>query len=217
MINSKHTVDLDEVLDLYARASKAFDAKVLHDFISKYPEHTKPLQRYAQVQLTFKQPTREEVEAEHLTDEEMLPQRSKLLQRMQQLRGRPSPSEVAEASKKLAAVSGESGVANAAKAVFLSAGHGEDLLFVSVVDSTSRVDGVPDWFHEKLGNHVGSPAAHVVQAIVAKRQQQHRGHQRFSAQDKLAEVPPVTWEQLVEDCITDEEVKKQIVERTERS
>ena len=49
------------------------------------------------------------------------------------------------------------------------------------------------------------------------KRQQHLGHQRFSAQDKLAEGPPVTWEQLVEDCITDEEVKKKILERAERS
>jgi hypothetical protein len=216
MINSKPTADLDEVLGLYARASEAFDAKVLRDFIEKYPEHAKQLQRYAQVQLTFKQPTRAEVEAEPLTDEEMLPQRSKLLQRMQQLRGTPSPDEVANAAKKLAAVSGASGVEGVARAIFSSAEHGEDLLFLSVVDSTSPVDGVPDWFYEGLGSHLGSPAAHVVQAIVAKRQQ-HLGHQRFSAQDKLAEGPPVTWEQLVEDCITDEEVKKKILERTERS
>lgn len=216
MINSKPTVELDEVLDLYAHASEAFDAKVLHDFIEKYPEHAKPLQRYAQVQLTFKQPTRAEVEAERLTDEEMLPQRSKLLQRMQQLRGTPSSEEITEAAKKLAAVSGATGVAEAAKAVFLSVDHGEDLLFLSIVDSSSRVEGVRDWFHERLGNYLGCPAAHVVQAIVAKRQQQ-LGHQRFSAKDKLSEGPPVTWEQLVEDCITDEDVKKEILERTKRS
>jgi len=216
MTNSKPTADLDEVLGLYASASEAFDAKVLRDFIEKYPEHAKPLQRYAQVQLTFKQPTQAEVEAESLTDEEMLPQRSKLLQRMQQLRDTPAPEDVVDAAKKLSAVSGTSGVESAARAIFSSAEDGEALLFLSVVDSTSRVDGVPDWFYEGLGNYVGSPAAHIVQAIVTKRQQ-HFGHQRFSAQDKLAEGPPVTWEQLVEDCITDEEVKKEILERTERS
>lgn len=216
MTNSKSVVDLDEVLDLYARASESFDAKVLHDFIEKYPQHAKPLQRYAQVQLTFRQPARAEVEAEPLTDKEMLPRRSKLLQRMQELRGTPSPGDVADAAGKLAAVSGASGVEAAARAIFSSADHGEDLLFLSVVDSTSRVDGVPDWFHEGLGSHIGSPAAHVVHALVAKRQQR-LGHQRFSAQDKLTEGPPVTWKQLVEDCITDEEVKKKILERTERS
>jgi hypothetical protein len=216
MTNSKPTVELDEVLDLYARASEAFDAKVLHDFIEQYPEHAKPLQRYAQVQLTSKQPTRAEVEAERLTDEEMLPQRSKLLQRMQQLRGTPSPEDVSEATQKLAAISGATGVTEAAKAVFLSVNHGEDLLFLSIVDSSSPVDGVPDWFHERLGDYLGCPTAHVVQSMVAKRQQQ-LGHQRFSAQDKLAEGPPVTWAKLVEDCITDEEVQKEILVRAKRS
>lgn len=216
MINSKPTVDLDEVLGLYARASDAFDANVLREFIEKYPEHAQPLQRYAQVQLTFKRPSRDEVEAEGLTDEEMLPQQSKLLQRMQQQRGTPSSDEVAKVSKKLAAVTGAKGVAEAAKAVFGSSDHDEDVLLVSVIDFSSPIDGVPNWIYERLGTHIDSPPAHVVQAIVAKRQQ-HREHQRFSAQDKLAEGPPMTWEQLVEDCITDEKVKKQILERTERS
>ena len=124
MVNSKPTVDLGEVLGLYARASDAFDAKVLREFIVKYPEHAQPLQRYAQVQLTFKRPSQEEVEAESITDEEMFPQQSKLLHRMQQLRGTPSPDDVAEASGKLAAVTGEGGVA-AAKAVTGSLGHDE--------------------------------------------------------------------------------------------
>lgn len=216
MTNDKPTVEVDEVLDLYARASQAFDAKVLRDFIVKYPEHAKPLQRYAQVQLTFKQPTRAEVESEQLSEEEMLPQHSKLLQRMQQLRGTPSPEDIAAAGKKLATVFGASGVEDAARAIFFSAEHGEDLLFLSVVDSSFRIDRVPDWFHTGLGKHLECPPAAVFQAMAMKRQQ-HLGHQRFSAQDKLEEGPPVTWEQLVEDCITDEEVKKQILERTDRS
>ena len=115
---------IDRVKWLYARASDAFDAKVLREFIVEYPEHAQPLQRYAQVRLTFKRPSREEVEAESITDEEMLPQQSKLLQRMQQLRGAPSPDDVAEASKKLAVLTGESEVA-AAKAVFGSLDHDE--------------------------------------------------------------------------------------------
>lgn len=216
MTTSKPTVDLDEVLALYARASEAFDAKVLRDFIEKYPDHAKPLQRYAQVQLTFKQPTRAEVEAERLTDHEMLLQRSKLLQRMQQLRESPSPEDVADATKKLAAITGASGVAEAARAVFSSAEHGEDLLFLSVVDSSSRVDGLPDWFNTQLGRHLECATAAIVQAMAMKRQH-HVGHQRFSAQYKLAEGSPITWEQLVEDCITDEEVKKEILRRAERS
>lgn len=216
MIHSKPTVDLDEVLGMYAHASDAFDAKVLREFIEKYPEHAQPLQRYAQVQLTFKRPSQEEVEAESLTDEEMLPQQSKLLQRMQQLRGTPSPNDVAEASKKLAAVTGASGVAAAAEAVFGASDHDEDILLVSITDSSSPINGVPNWFYERLGKHIGAPAAHVAHAIMAKRQQ-HHGQQRFSAQDKLAEGPPMTWEQLVEDCITDEKVRKEILEYKERS
>lgn len=216
MTNSKPTADLDEILDEYARASDVFDAKILHSFIEKYPEYAKPLQRYAQVQLTFKQPTRDEVEAEKLTEEEMLPVQSKLLQRLQQLRGTPSAADIATASEKIAAISGDIGVEDAARAIFLSADHGEDLLLVSVADSSSPVKGVPNWFYEGLGNRVGCPAAAVVQALAMKRQR-HIGTQRFSTYDKLSEGPPVTWEQLVDECITDKEVKKEILERSARS
>jgi len=216
MTNTKPTVDLDQVLDLYSRASESFDAEVLRDFIAKYPEHAKPLQRFAQVQLTFKQPSRDEVEQEKLTDEEMLPRRSKLLQRMQQGRDEPSSTDVTSAGDKLAKISGASGVNSAAQAIFLSTEHGEDLLFLSIVDSTSEVNHLPHWFNAELGKYLDCPPAAVVQAMAIKRQR-HLGLQRFSAQDKLAEGPPPTWEQLVEDCITDENVKRNILERTERS
>ncbi len=213
MINSKHTTDLDQVLEEYALASEAFDATVLHSFIKKYPEHARPLTRYAQVRLTFFQPTREEVEAEELTNDEMLPQQSKLLQSMQQLRGTASPADVVAVGKKLAAISGEAQVLVVTQTIFASADHGEDLLLVSVTDSSSLVKGVPDWFFEGLGKFVGSSLAAVVQALSMQRQQ-HFGAQRFSTRDKLAEPPPITWEQLVEDCISDEEVKRQILARS---
>lgn len=216
MINSKPNAELDQVLEEYVLASETFDATVLHSFIEKYPGHAQQLRRYAQVQLTFLRPTREEVEAEELTDEEILPQQSKLLQRMQQLRGTASPVDVAAAGEQLVAISGEAQVLNVAQAIFASADHGEDLLLVSVTDSSSPVKGVPDWFYEGLGNYMGCPSAAVVQALSLKRQQ-HVGAQRFSTQDKLKEPPSTTWEQLVEDCITEEEVKRQILERTERS
>lgn len=216
MINSKPTAELDQVLEEYALASEAFDAQVLHRFIQKYPAHAQPLRRYAQVQLTFVQPTSEEVGAEELTAKEMLPQQSKLLQRMQQLRGTASSADVAAVDEKLAAISGETQVLKVAQAIFTSADHGEDLLLVSVTDSSSPVKGVPSWFYEGLGKSIGCSPTAIIQALAMKRPQ-HFGAQRFSTQDKLAEPPPITWEQLVEDCISDEEVKKKILERAERS
>ncbi|WPH19868.1 hypothetical protein [Variovorax paradoxus] len=212
MTNSKPT-ELDHVLEEYALASEAFDATVLHCFIEKYPEHAQPLRRYAQVQLTFVQPTREEVEAEKLTDEEMLPQQSKLLQRMQQLLGTPSSADVAAVGEKLAAISGEAQILDVARAIFVSTGHGEDLLLISVTDSSAPVKGVPNWFYDGLGSSIGCPTAVVAQALSMKRQT-HTGAQRFSTQGKLAELASITWEQLVEDCISDEEVKKQILKRS---
>ena len=216
MIYSKPIVDLDTVLDAYASSSETFDANVLNDFIEKYPQHAKSLQRYAQVQLTFKQPTRKEVEAVQLNDEELLPQQSKLLERMQQLRGTPSPADIEAAGKKLASISGETGVADAALAIFKSIDHGEDILLVSITDSTSPVRGVPKWFYDDFGRHLNCSSAALGSALAMKRQQ-HIGAQRFSTQDKLAEGPPISWEQLIEECITDEAVKQEILERSKRS
>lgn len=212
MTNSK-PAELDQVLEEYALASEVFDATVLNSFIQQYPEHAQPLRRYAQVQLTFVQPTREEVEAEELTHDELLPQQSKLLQRMQQLRGTASSTDVDAAAEKLAAISGETQLMAAAQTVFSSSDHGEDLLLLSVTDSKSLVKDVPKWFYDGLGRSIGCPPGAVIQAIAMKRQA-HVGSQRFSTQGKLAEPPPISWEKLVEDCISDEEVKRKLLERS---
>lgn len=211
-----NTAELDRVLEEYALASEGFDATVLNIFLGKYPEYAAALRRYAQVQLTFVQPTREEVEAEELTDAEMLPQQSKLLQRMQQLRGSVSSEDVDAASRKLSGISGEVQLLEVSQVVFGSSDHGEDLLLVSVTDSPVPIDGVPDFFYEGLGHYVGHAPPVVVQALARQRQAPF-GAQRFSTQGKPAAPPPVTWKKLVEDCISDDEAIRKILERSERS
>ncbi|TDQ83478.1 hypothetical protein [Paraburkholderia silvatlantica] len=215
MTNTKRTASLDEVLADYANASPEFDAKVLRTFVEQYPEHAGALQRYAQVQLTSVAATADEVENEPLSDEEMLPLQSKLLQRMQQLRGAPSASDLQQASSKLASISGEKATQAAAAAVFGSSEHGEDLLLLSITESASGAQHVPDWFYEELGSHL-SLSATVIQASLGSRLQP-TGLQRFSTRGKPAESPPVTWEQAVEDCITDDAVKRAILERSSRT
>lgn len=214
MTNSKRTAGLDEVLADYAHASQDFDAKVLQAFIEKYPEHARALQRYAQVQLTSVPATPEEVDNEPLSDAEMLPLQSKLLQRMQELRGSPTAADSTEASKKLASISGDAATRAATVAVFGACEHGQDLLLLSVTDSPSAIERVPDWFFEELGAHVGLPPAAVQAGMAMKRQPQ--GLQRHSAKGKPVELPPMTWEQVVEECITDEAVKKAILDKASR-
>jgi len=58
--------ELDKVLAEYRDASDHFDAEVLARFIKAYPKHAAALRRYSTVQLTFVQPTREEIEAEEV-------------------------------------------------------------------------------------------------------------------------------------------------------
>ena len=214
MNNSKRTASLDEVLADYANASPEFDVKVLQTFIEQYSEFAGALQRYAQLQLSSLPATAEEVDIERLSDEAMLPAQSKLLQRMQQLRGDPSPSDLSQASSKLSSISGETATQAAAVAVFGSCEHGEDLLLISVTEAPSTMQGVPAWFYQVLGSHLEVPAA-VIQASIASRTQL-AGLQRFSAKEKPAESPPITWEQAVEDCITDDAVKMSILGRSSR-
>jgi len=215
MTNITRTASLDEVLADYANASPEFDATVLSSFIKQYPEHAGALRRYAQVQLTSVPATPEEVQNELLSDEEMLPLQSKLLQRMQAERGTSSVSDLAMASSRIASISGEKATLAAAVAIFGSSEHGEDLLLLTITESDSGVTHVPDWFYESFGSHIGMPAT-VVQASLGSRLQSS-GLQRFSARGKPTELAPIAWEQAVEDCITDDGVKRSILERLSRS
>ena len=52
---------------------------------------------------------------------------------------------------------------------------------------------------------------------MARQRQAPVGAQRFSTQGKPVEPPPVTWKKLVEDCISDDDAMRKILERSERS
>lgn len=211
MTNIKHITDLDKVLENYAQASQEFDAKVLMSFIEKYPEHASALQRYAQIQLTSVPASLEEIENEPLSDEEMLPRQSRLLQRMQQLRGNSSTSDHVSVANKLASISGEKAMLAATVAVFGSYDHGEDLLLLSVIDATSEVSNVPDWFYTKLGTYIQVDPASLRASNEAEWKQV--SGQRFSAKEKPTASPPITWKEAVENCILDDSVRKEILER----
>jgi len=213
MANIKQTENLDEILTDYGRTSQVFDAMVLKTFINKYPEYSRELQRYAHIQLTSVPASQDEINSEPLSDEEMLPLQSKLLQRMQQLRGIPSASDISEAADKLASISGERAMQAAVIKVFGGCGHGEDLLFLCVTESSSEVRGVPDWLYKELSIHLGVTPAALIASMAMKRQKAI-GMQRFSAKGKPAEPPPMTWEQALNECITDDGVKKAIMQRS---
>jgi len=212
MTTLKNSANLDKVLDDYAQASPEFDAKVLKDFIEKYPDHAQALQRYAQVQLTSVPATPEEIANESVSDQEMLPRQSKLLQRMQQLRDNPAASGELEAAKKLESIAGEKAIQAASIAVFGSYDHGEDLLLLSVIEASSEVNNVPDWFYKELGAHVHIDPT-LLQASNSSSWRQ-TANQRYSAKEKPTESPPITWAEAVEQCITDEVVKKAILDRS---
>lgn len=212
MTTIKHSTNLDQVLEDYANASQKFDAKVLKDFIEKYPEHARSLQRYAQVQLTSVPATPEEIANETMSDQEMLPRQSKLLQRMQQLRGTTSSSDESKAAQKLATITGEKAIQAASIAVFGACDHGEDLLLLSVIETSSKVSNVPDWFYKELGVHTHIDPA-LLQASNSSSWRQ-TANQRYSAKEKPTESSPITWEEVVEQCITDEVVKKLILDQS---
>lgn len=213
MINTKRTVNLDEVLADYALASQEFDAKVLQAFIDKYPEHSRALQRYAHMQLTSVRATIQEIEKESISDEEMLPRQSRLLKRMQELRQVSSVSDGLRSVEKLATIFGDQATKRAAIVVFGSCDHGEDLLLLSVMESTAAVNNVPYWFYVELGTHIGVAPAALVAGLEIKWRQS--GVQRFSAKGKPnIEATSLTWAKLVEDCIFDDAVKESIMKRS---
>ena len=209
MTNSKRKMNLDEVLASYALAAPEFDANVLQCFVNEHPEHARALRRYAQLQLTSVPASREEVEQEDVGDDELLPLQSKVLQKMQALRGVPPSEEVGAAIAKLNSISGETATREATLAVFGAVGHGQDTLLLCVVEPPG-VNGVPSWFDDRLGKHISVPAGVLRAGINLSRQAART--QRFSASEKLEEALPVSWEDAVRECIDDEIVQRTILE-----
>lgn len=213
MTNSKHIASLDEVLADYAQASRKFDPKVLQTFVQKFPEHASSLQRYAHIQMTSAPASAEELAREEVGDEELLPLQSKLLQRLQELRGSPSDAEVDQAVSRLAKIADSDATDAAAAAVFGSCEHGEDILFLTITESGAPIESTPSWVYARLGGYVGASMP-VVQAALAKRGHVAR-QQRHSSRTKPVHSPPMTWKDAVEQCITDEATRKAILERAD--
>lgn len=209
MKNRKHTEGLDEVLASYAEASVIFDARVLHDYVRRFPQFADALNRYAQVQLSSVRATVEEIADVELTDEEMLPRQSKLLECLQQLRPALSSNveEVKEATKQLAAIKGLKATEAATLAVFGTCQQGQDDLFLLVTEPPGVKD-VPDWVYSRLGNHIGLSVG-AVRAGIASRMA--AGVQRFSASGKPTISEPLAWEDAVTQSITDEATRQAIL------
>lgn len=210
-MNRNHTDGLDQVLASYVAASEEFDARVLHDYIQRYPQFADALNRYAQVQLSSVRATDEEIAETALNDEELLPMQSKLLQRLQQLRSPTGtdPDESNEAAKKLAGIKGAKATEAAAMAVFGGVDCGQDDLFLLVTEPTPGISNVPDWVYSGLGGHLGVSLP-AVRASIASR----LGAQRFSAANKPINADPLTWEEAVEQTITDQATKQAILRRS---
>jgi hypothetical protein len=213
MTNSNSAASLDEVLAEYAHAAEEFDSSVLQTFIDKYPQHSRELQRYAHIQLISVRASQDEIDNEQVSDDEMLPRQSRLLQRLQQLRGMPSAVGASKALKALATISGEKALQAAATAIFGSCERGEDLLLLRIVDSPSEVQDVPNWFLESLGEHIHATPPAVI-AAMSMRRQQSQHPLRFSAKNKPEASRAITWEEAVQECVTDESVKRAILART---
>ena len=160
-MNRNQSEGLDQVLASYAEASEQFDARVLHDYIQRYPKFADALNRYAQVQLSSVRATADDVATTDLSDDELLPMQSKLLQQLQQLRGSLGAGEGdgKDAAKKLAAIKGAKATEAAARAVFGGIGDGEDDLLLLVTEPTPGISDVPDWVYSELGGHLGVSSA----------------------------------------------------------
>lgn len=210
-MNRNQSEGLDQVLASYAEASEQFDARVLHDYIQRYPKFADALNRYAQVQLSSVRATADDVATTDLSDDELLPMQSKLLLQLQQLRGSLGAGEGdgKDAAKKLAAIKGAKATEAAARAVFGGIGDGEDDLLLLVTEPTPGISDVPDWVYSELGGHLGVSSAGMRAGIASMF-----AAQRFSASKKPIIANPLTWEEAVEQSITDEATKQKILRRS---
>lgn len=209
MSNSTRKMNLDDVLASYALAAPEFNANVLQTFVNEHPEHAPALRRYAQLQLTSVPATPEEVEQESVSDGELLPLQSKILQKMQALRGVPSAEETESVAKKLGAISGMAATRAATLAVFGTVEHGEDTLLLSVIEPPG-VNDAPEWVFVRLGNHMAVPPG-VLKAGLSLIKRGAR-MQRYSASERLVAAEPMSWVEAVRDCIDDEKVQRTILE-----
>lgn len=209
MSNSKREMNMDDVLASYALAAPEFNANILQDFVKQYPEHAPALRRYAQLQLTSVPATPEEVQQESVSDDELLPLQSEILQKMQALRGVPSSEEMEDVEKKLRSISGMAATRAASLAVFGTVEHGEDTLLLCVIEPPG-VNDVPEWFFVRLGNHISVPAG-VLKASLRQIKGGARV-QRYSASGNLVAAEPLSWAEAVRDCIDDDKVQRTILE-----
>jgi hypothetical protein len=208
-MNRNHIEGLDQVLASYADASEDFDARVLHDYIQRYPQFADALNRYAQIQLSSVRATTEEIAETDLSNEELLPMQSKLLQSLQQSRAPMGQHDSEEAASKLAKIKGAKAIDAAVVAVFGGVDHGQDDLFLLVTERTPTPNDVPDWVYSGLGQHLGVSSAGVRSAIASRWEAQ-----RFSAPDKPVKAGPLSWGEAVEQTITDEATKQAILRRS---
>lgn len=212
MKNGKHIEGLDEILANYAQASENFDARVLHDYVQRYPQYADALKRYAYVQLSSARATGEEIADVGLSDEEMLPMQSRLLERLQQLRAAPSSNadEVRTATNKLSTIKGNKAIDAATMAVFGASQYGQDDLLLLVTEPPGVRDA-PDWVYFGLGAHV-SLSMSAVRAGLASRMA--TSAQRFSTAGKPVAAEPLSWEEAVQQSITDEATRRAILEKS---
>lgn len=209
-MNRNHNEGLDQVLASYAEASQEFDEQVLYDYIQRYPQFSDALNRYAQVQLSSVRATAKEIAETDLSDEVLLPMQSKLIQLLQQLRSPGASQEDGKAAaNRLAAIKGAKAIDAAAMTVFGGIEHGQDDLFLVVTERAPGLTDVPEWVYSGIGGHIGASSASVRAGISSRL-----AAQRFSAADKPIDAGPLTWQEAVEQTITDEATKQAILQRT---
>lgn len=209
MTNSKRTTNVDDVLADYVLAAPEFDANVLQSFVKEHPEYATALRRYAQLQLTSAPASPEEVEQEEVGDDELLRIQSKVLQKMQDLRNGPSREEVEDAAGKLGTVSGLAASRAATRAVFGACEHGEETVLLHIIEPPGVVD-VPEWVFSRLGSHLDVPVWALRAALPSIRS--GAWTQRYSATDKPVQAQPVSWDEVVRECIDDEKVQQILLE-----
>jgi hypothetical protein len=202
--------DADAVVRAFSDASVEFDPDILQQYLLAYPQHAERLKRYAQVWLMSNRASTEEINAQDISTEEMLPVQSRLLALWHNVPVPQSTNEdEGEVLKRLAALASGEAVGALTRKLLLSDDEAEEPLVIEYV--RRGLTNEPRQVRARLANELKCSPLLAAQ-ILQKYSASSVGNQTFhSSKVKPVLRPPRTWQEAVEELEISEQRKRQLL------
>jgi len=199
------TISLDKVLREYSDASENFDANILDEYLSRYPEYADRLRNYASVWLMSSFATQEEIANEVVPDKEMLPMQSRLLSRLHNMKNTNNQTEeVGTIIERLKNIKGKKEFDRVARVVLGDFESDEEEMLIEEYIDPGLVNE-PSWIKKGFAKVLGcSPELFSISLIEYRRQLLHH----YSSDGKPAKYKPRSWIDAVESLSISKERKK---------